>query len=42
MKKVGWELQPLGWLLLIIGIVVSCYVILGWVRCPFPPSEKEA
>jgi len=42
MKKIGWEIQPLGWLLLIIGVVVSYYLIATWVRRPLFVSKKEA
>lgn len=42
MKKVGWEIQPLGLLLLMVAVAALCYVIVRWVRRPSPASEKEA
>lgn len=42
MKKVGWEIQPLGLLILILTAAVLCYAIVRWVRRPLPASEKEA
>ncbi len=42
MKRVGWEIQPLGLLLLIVVTAALCYAIVRWVRRPPPASEKEA
>ena len=42
MKQVGWEIQPLGWLLLIVIVATVCYVVVRWV-CRLPPApEQEA
>lgn len=42
MKKIGWEIQPLGLLLLIMAAAAICYAIFRWVHPPLPASEKEA
>jgi hypothetical protein len=42
MKKVGWEVQPLGLMLVVIAAAVLCYAIFRWVHRPSPESEKEA
>ena len=42
MKKIGWEIQPLGLLLLMVAAAVLCYAIVRWVYRPPPVSEKEA
>ena len=42
MKKVGWEIQPLGLLLLMVAIAALCHAIVRWVHRPSPASEKEA
>jgi hypothetical protein len=40
MKQVGWEIQPLGWLLLIVIVATVCYVVVRWVR-RFPPAPEQ-
>jgi hypothetical protein len=42
MKKVGWEIQPLGLLILIMTAAALCYAIVRWVYRPSLASEKEA
>jgi len=41
MKQVGWEIQPLGWLLLIVVVATVCYVVVNWARRLRPPPEQE-
>ena len=42
MKQVGWEIQPLGWLLLIVIVATVCYLAVRWAH-RFPPApEQEA
>ena len=40
MKRIVWEMQPLGWLLVIVETV--CYGIVSWVRRVPPAPEQEA
>ena len=40
MKQVGWVIQPLGWLLLIMIVVTVCYIVV-WVRRLPPAPEQE-
>jgi hypothetical protein len=42
MKKVGWEIQPLGLLILIITAAALCYAMFRWVHRPSSASDKEA
>ena len=42
MKKIGWEIQPLGLLLLMVAAAALCYTMFRWVRRTPPASEKEA
>lgn len=42
MKQVGWEIQPLGWLLLIMIVATACYITVSWARRFPPASEQEA
>lgn len=42
MKQVGWEIQPLGWLLLIVIVATVCYVVARWARRLPPAPEPEA
>ncbi len=43
MKKVGWEMQPLGWLLLIVVIATVCHALIRWTcRRSAAPDGKEA
>jgi hypothetical protein len=44
MKRVGWEMQPLGWLLVIVIVIVAiaCYMIVSWGRRVSPASEQES
>src|SRR5580765_1282706 len=30
MKQVGWQIQPLGWLLLLVIVATVCYVVARW------------
>jgi hypothetical protein len=41
MKKVGWEIQPLGLLLLMVAAAALCYAMFRWVHRPSPAPEKE-
>lgn len=38
MKQVGWEIQPLGWLLLIVLVAFACYIVVKRLR-PLPPAQ---
>ena len=40
MKQVGWEIQPLGWLLLIVIVAGVCYIVVRWA-CRFPPAPEQ-
>jgi hypothetical protein len=40
MKQVGWEIQPLGWLLLIVIVATVCYIIIRLRRLPPTPEEE--
>jgi hypothetical protein len=31
MEAIGWEMQPAGWILLVILIVVVANYIIGWL-----------
>ena len=42
MKRAGWEMQPLGWLLLIVIVATACYIVVSWVRRVPPASEQES
>ncbi len=42
MKQTGWEIQPLGWLLLIVIVATVCYIIVRWVRRLPPAPQQEA
>ena len=42
MKQVGWEIQPLGWLLLILIVATVCYIVVRWIRRLPPTPEKDA
>jgi hypothetical protein len=39
MKTVGWEIRPLGWVLLIVLAVVVGYFV--YKRLHPPPAEKK-
>jgi hypothetical protein len=38
MKPGGWEIRPLGWLLLIVLVVFVCYIVVKRVP-PLPPAQ---
>ena len=40
MKTVGWEIRPLGWLLVIVVLVALSYLIVKWVR-RLPPALEQ-
>jgi hypothetical protein len=42
MKPVGWEMRPLGWLLLFVIVAILSYFIVRTFRRVPPPSEPEA
>lgn len=42
MKQVGWQIQPLGWLLLIVIVAALCYVVVRWARRLPPAPNQEA
>lgn len=42
MKKIGWEIQPLGLLLVIVATAALCYAVVKWIRRPSSASEKES
>jgi len=42
MKTGGWEIRPLGWILLITVLVTLCYLTVKWLRRWPPPSEAES
>ena len=42
MKPVGWEMRPLGWVLLIVIVAILSYFIVRALRRVPPPSEPEA
>ena len=42
MKPGGWEMRPLGWLLVIVILATLCYVAVRTLRRVPPPSEPEA
>ncbi len=43
MKQVGWEIQPLGWLFLIVIVATLCYVVVSWVRrLPRAPEQETS
>ena len=40
MKGIGWEIRPLGWVLLIVfAVVVIGYFVYKWLHPP-PPKQK--
>ena len=41
MKKTGWEIQPFGWLLLIVIVAAVSYIVVRWVRRLPPAPEQE-
>ena len=42
MKPVGWEIRPIGWLLLIVILAVLCYLLVRTLRRLPPASNPEA
>lgn len=34
MESVGWEIRPLGWLVLFLLAVLSIYLIIDWLLLP--------
>ena len=41
MKPVGWEIRPLGWLLLILIGCLLTYLVITWLqRPPHQPEHK--
>ena len=42
MKPVGWEMRPLGWVLVIVILATLCYVVIRMHRRLPPPLEPEA
>ena len=42
MKPVGWEIRPLGWLLVTVVLAVLCYFVVTRLRRLPPASESEA
>jgi hypothetical protein len=42
MKNVGWKIQPLGWLLLFVIVIILGNLITKWVRRQLPPPETGA
>ncbi len=38
MKPGGWEIRPLGWLLLIVFVAFVCYIVVKRLR-PIPPTQ---
>ena len=41
MKPVGWEMRPLGWVLLIVIVAILSYFIVRQLRRVPPASEPE-
>ena len=42
MKPVGWEIRPLGWVLLIVIVAILSYFIVSKLhRVPPPSAEPE-
>ena len=41
MKQVGWQIQPLGWLLLIVIVAALSYVTVSWLRRLLPPAPNQ-
>ena len=41
MKPVGWEMRPLGWLLVIVILATLCYLVVTKFRRVPPPSNPE-
>lgn len=42
MNNVGWKIQPLGWLLLVVIVAVLGYIMIKRVRRQLPPPETDA
>ena len=42
MKPVGWEMRPLGWVLVLVIVAILSYVVVRMHRRLPPPSEREA
>ena len=42
MKPVGWEMRPLGWLLVIVILATLCYLVIRKLRRVPPASKPEA
>jgi hypothetical protein len=40
MKTVGWEIRPLGCLLVIMVLAALGYLIIKWV-CRLPPAPEQ-
>ncbi len=34
MENMGWEIQPAGWILLIIVLLVLTYYVANWLQRP--------
>jgi hypothetical protein len=39
MKSVGWEIRPLGWIVLVVILGLVIYFTIRWLRRP--PSKGE-
>jgi len=42
MKQVGWQIQPLGWLLLLVIGAALSYFTIRWLRRLPPAPNQEA
>ena len=42
MKPVGWEMRPLGWVLVLVIVAILSYVIVRKLHRLPPPLEPEA
>ena len=41
MKPVGWEMRPLGWVLVLVILATMCYLVLSMLRRVPPASKPE-
>ncbi len=40
MKGVGWEIRPIGWIVLVVVVGLVIYFTIRWLRRPPQKHEK--
>ena len=39
MESMGWEIRPVGWILLIVLLGILTYYVVNWLQ--HPPNENQ-